>query len=118
MKRMLTCIVCPMGCSLTVELEGKNVVSVTGNTCKRGVVYAESECTNPQRTVTSTVRCANGEMIAVKTDRPIPKEKVYDCMKQINAARPKTPIAIGDVILEDVYGSKVVATQHSTGHEV
>lgn len=110
MKRNLTCIVCPMGCSIEVELEGGNVVSVTGNTCKRGEVYAKNECTNPQRTITTTVKCKNGAVVPVKTDRTIPKEKMAECMKIINAASPDLPISVGDVIIENVFGSNVVAT--------
>ena len=68
-KRELICIGCPMGCPLTVEMNGKEVVSVSGNTCKRGATYAEKEVTNPTRIVTSTVRVLGGtaEMVSVKT---------------------------------------------------
>ena len=45
--RNLTCISCPMGCALTATLEGGEVISVTGNTCKRGDIYARKEVTNP-----------------------------------------------------------------------
>lgn len=34
-KRNLTCIGCPMGCALLVEMDGKEIISVTGNTCKK-----------------------------------------------------------------------------------
>ena len=112
MERKLTCIICPMGCQLTVQLEGKQVVSITGNTCPRGKVYAENECTDPQRTVTSTVRCTDGSLVSVKTDRPIPKEKMAECMARINQAVAKLPISIGDIIIEDVFGSNIVATQN------
>ena len=112
MERKLTCIICPLGCSLTVQVEDKKVLSVEGNTCPRGQKYAESECTNPQRTVTSTVRCTDGSLVSVKTDRPIPKEKMMDCMVRINRTVAALPIAIGDVILEDVFGSRIVATQN------
>lgn len=113
MTRNLTCIVCPLGCQLTVELEGEKVLSVSGNTCKRGEEYAKNECTNPQRTVTSTVKCTDGTVVSVKTDRPIPKDKMNECMKMINAAKPDLPISVGDVIIEDVFGSKLVATQNA-----
>ena len=112
MKRELTCIVCPVGCTLSVEIGGSKVISVSGNTCKRGVAYAEDECIAPKRTVTTTVRCQNGALLPVKTATPIPKEKVHDAMKIINKANPHLPILIGDVIIEDVYGSKVVATKN------
>lgn len=50
--------------------------------------------------------------MAVKTDRPIPKEKMEACMARINEAVAALPICIGDVILEDVFGSNIVATQN------
>lgn len=110
MTRNLTCIVCPVGCSLTVELDGKTVHSVTGNTCPRGKAYAETECIAPMRIVTSTVRCTNGRVVAVKTDRPIPKEKMHACMARINSVIAPLPISAGDVIIEDVFGSDIIAT--------
>ena len=112
MKRELTCIVCPIGCQLTVELENGKVTAVGGNTCPRGKVYAENECTNPQRTITSTVKCSDGSMVAVKTDRTIPKEKMFECMEIINNKILDLPVSIGDVIIEDVFGSNIVATQN------
>ena len=53
--RNLTCIGCPLGCAITVTMDGGNVVSITGNTCKRGSDYASKEVTHPTRIVTSTV---------------------------------------------------------------
>lgn len=113
MTRELICIICPRGCALKVEMEEGKIKSVTGNSCQRGVKYAEDECCNPVRTVTSTVRCDDGRMIAVKTDRPIPKDKVFECMKIINGARVNLPVSIGDVVVDDVFGSKVVATENA-----
>lgn len=110
MQRELTCIVCPMGCSLHVELEDGAVKSVSGNTCKRGEEYAKNECVNPMRTVTSTVKCGDGTPIPVKTDRTIPKDKIAECMKIINNATAVLPVSVGDVIIEDVFGSNIVAT--------
>lgn len=113
MKREMTCIICPIGCTLLAELEDGKVLSVTGNTCPRGKAYAETECTHPMRTVTSTVRTENGGIVAVKTDKPIPKAQVFDCMKQINAHTAKLPVHIGDVLIEDVCGSRIVATANA-----
>ena len=110
MIRELTCIVCPIGCSLKAEVVDGKVLQVTGNTCPRGKTYAENECTNPMRTITSTVICEDGTPVPVKTDRTIPKEKMLDAMKIINKATAHLPIKIGDVIIEDVYGSNIVAT--------
>ena len=105
MKRNLTCIVCPIGCQLSVTLEDGVVTEVTGNTCPRGKQYAIDECTNPVRTVTSTVRTVGGGVIPVKTDRPIPKELMFDCMKEINKAVATLPVRIGDVLIENVLGT-------------
>lgn len=112
MERKLTCVVCPLGCDLTVQLEDGKVVAVSGNTCPRGKVYAETECVNPMRTVCSTMRCDDGSMVAVKTDRPIPKAQMFACMRRINEAVATLPVKVGDVLLTDVCGSNVVATQN------
>ena len=110
MERKLTCIICPLGCELNVKLEEGKVISVSGNTCKRGEIYAKNECTNPQRTITSTLRCEDGSLVPVKTDRPLPKGKIEECMKIINAATAKLPVRVGDIIIKDVFGANIVAT--------
>ncbi len=112
MKRELTCIVCPMGCTLLAEIENNEVLSVTGNTCPRGARYAQAECTNPQRTVTTTMKCSDGGVVSVKTDTTIPKDKIFECMEIINNTVVSLPISVGDVIIKDIFGSNVVATQN------
>ncbi len=113
MERLLTCIVCPRGCQLKVELgDAGEVLSVSGNICKRGLDYAEAECTHPVRTVTSTVRCADGAVVAVKTSATVPKEKMLEVMAEINSVTAPNRINVGDVIIENVAGTgaDVVAT--------
>lgn len=110
--RELTCIVCPRGCQLCVELDGNAVLGVSGNFCPRGKVYAENECINPQRTVTSTMKCSDGGVVSVKTDTTIPKSEIMNCMKLINASTAELPVKIGDVLISDVFGSNVVATDN------
>ena len=117
MKRELTCIVCPVGCSLVAEFEDGKVLSVTGNKCPRGKAYAETECIAPMRTITTTVKCENGEIISVKTKKPIPKEKIFDAMEIINKTNPVLPISIGDVIIKNVFGCNIVATQNKLYEE-
>ncbi len=112
MTRELTCIICPMGCMMTAEIENGKVVGVTGNTCPRGKIYATNECTNPTRTITTTVRCKSGELLPVKTSSPVPKDKIKEAMKIINKLSPVLPISIGDVIIEDVFKSKIVAAKN------
>ena len=111
MKRELTCIACPLGCGLTVELDGEKVISVVGNTCPRGKDYAISECISPVRTLTTTMMCENGETVSVKTKAPIPKGKIFEAMKIINQTPAHPPIRVGDVLISDLFGTDVVATQ-------
>ena len=109
MKREMTCIVCPLGCKMMVEnIDGK--ITVSGNTCPRGEKYAENECINPQRTITTTIKCIDGGVVPVKTDRTIPKDKMFECMKIINNTVALLPIEVGDVIIKNVFGADVVAT--------
>ena len=114
MIRELTCIVCPKGCQLKVELEDKKVISVTGNTCKRGVTYAETECIAPMRTLTTTAAVEGGGVVPVKTDKAIPKELLLDAMKEVNAARVKADAKLGDVVIENLLGTgaNVVTTRN------
>jgi len=111
-KRELTCIGCPMGCLLEAQLEGDKVLSISGNTCRRGEVYAQKELTNPTRIVTTTVRTRDGGVIPVKTAADIPKGSIMDCMKELKALTVEGSIQIGQVILEDAAGTgvNVVAT--------
>ena len=107
MKRELTCIVCPIGCQLSVTLENGIVTEVTGNTCPRGKQYAIDECTNPVRTITTTARTSNGGVIPVKTAAPIPKELMFDCMKEIDRSVVTLPAKIGDMVIENLLGTGV-----------
>ncbi|MBR7061711.1 MAG: DUF1667 domain-containing protein, partial [Clostridia bacterium] len=58
MKRKIICIICPRSCEMEAEVVD-GAVNVTGFGCQRGKRYAEAECINPVRTVTSTV-CVEG----------------------------------------------------------
>ena len=114
-KHELTCIGCPMGCALTVEINGKEILSVAGYTCERGRAYAEKEVTAPARIVTSTVRVqGNGGqgIVSVKTQSDIPKEKVFDCIRALKDVTVLAPVFPGEVILENAAdtGIAVIAT--------
>ena len=115
----LTCIGCPMGCALTVEMEGEEVIRVSGNTCKRGDVYARKEVTDPTRIVTSTVRVVHGksDMVSVKTKEDIPKGKIFECIKELKNVQAEAPVHIGDVVAANIAGTgvDVVATRNVEG---
>lgn len=95
------CTICPMGCKILVDA-GKNV---TGNTCKRGEKYAIQEVTAPERTLTTTMYAEGNIMVPVKTDRPVPREKLSACMKEINCRTLILPIEAGNIIIENIGGT-------------
>ena len=99
----LTCIVCPRGCRLKVD---DNMV-VTGNSCPRGEKYAINELTNPTRTITSSIRVNNRPyiLVSVKTDKPVPKDKMFDVMKEIDKLSIDAPTRIGQVVSTNVLGT-------------
>lgn len=114
-KREIVCIGCPMGCLMEVELENNNVIKVTGNTCKRGETYAQKECTNPTRIVTSTVKVVGGKetMLPIKTERDIPKDKILMCISELKGIVVKAPIHTGDIVVSNIAGTgvNVIATK-------
>ena len=113
MIKELTCICCPMGCSLSAQIENGEVVSVTGNTCIRGENYAKSEVTAPVRTVTTTVVSESGRPIPVKTKEPVAKEKIFETVEQIKKTKVSLPVKMGDVVISNVAdtGIDIVATR-------
>ena len=114
MIKTVTCIECPMGCQISVEVIDGKVENIEGNNCLRGKSYATDEMICPKRIVTSTVRADNGELIPVKTDNPVKKSEMMEVMSKINRSVCKTPICIGDVIVENIAeGINLVATGNS-----
>lgn len=113
-KKELICIGCPLGCAITVEMEGTKIKRITGNTCPRGKTYAEREVINPMRTVTSTVKVTGGEkeIVSVKTRTEIPKGKIFDVMHELKDIVVMAPVNIGDILAENVAGTgtEIVAT--------
>ena len=108
----MICINCPKGCEMDVEVDG-DVVTVSGNTCPKGEVYARSEVTNPTRMVTGLVRIAGmRKPLPVKTRTAIPKGKIDATLFAMHQATVQLPVKIGDVVIEDVAGTgiDVVAT--------
>lgn len=111
--RTLTCIVCPIGCSLLLE-EKNGEWSVDGNLCPKGRKFALDEATHPMRTLTSTVRTTNPEMprLPVRTDGEIPKALMPDVMELINRTLLRHSTDIGEVIIGNVLdtGVNIIST--------
>lgn len=114
MEISIICISCPVGCRLTVDIENNAVTTVKGNMCKRGRLYAEQEATAPLRTLTGNMRAKGCKApFSVISDRPIPKNRLLDCAKELKQHNPSPPIAMGDVVIEDILetGCNIIATQ-------
>lgn len=116
MIRELTCIGCPMGCALQVDIENGEVIKISGNTCKKGEEYGKKECTNPTRIITSSVRVKGGEIqvVSVKTDSDIPKDKIKECIIALKNIEVNAPINIGDIVVKNVLGTgaNIVCTRN------
>ncbi|MGL4771952.1 MAG: DUF1667 domain-containing protein [Clostridium sp.] len=114
-NKELTCIGCPKGCHLTVSIENNEVLEVKGFSCKVGEEYGKTECTNPTRIVTSIIKVTNGEvpMVPCKTSSPIPKNKIFEVLKEIKPLTVNAPISIGDILIENVCNtnSNIIATR-------
>jgi len=112
MKREITCIVCPRGCRMTADIQG-DTITVTGHTCPRGEKHAMDEILHPVRSLTSIVRVSNrpDTMVSVKSEAPIPKGEMFAIMEKIHAASVEAPVAIGDCIIDNVCGTRIVATK-------
>ena len=109
--KKLTCICCPLGCSIEADMQGGSVVAVRGNGCPNGEKYAHTELTAPVRTLTSTVALVNSKsgmrLAPVRSSEPIPKDKLFDCMKEIANISVSAPVRIGDTVLQNAAGTGI-----------
>lgn len=109
-KKELTCIGCPMGCTLVVELsdDGSSIV-VTGNSCPSGEKYAIKEVTNPTRILTTTVEVKGGikPRVSIKSASDLPKKSLMECVKFLKNYSVEAPVHIGDVVCKNILGTGV-----------
>ena len=104
--RVMNCIMCPMGCEITVTVENGYVTGVKGNSCPRGAKYARDEVTAPKRVLTSTVHIEGGilPMLPVVSADVLPKGKIMDCARYLRGVKVHAPVKAGDVIVKDILG--------------
>ena len=118
MEQMITCINCPVGCQMNVQLsDDHKVLSVTGNTCPRGAKYAIQECTAPERMVTAVIPVAGSWIpLSVKSAAPVPKKMIRDVMKALSSVAVSLPVHAGDVVVRNILGTgtDIVATRSLT----
>lgn len=108
MEKNMVCIVCPVGCRMTVTVEDKKI-EVAHNKCKRGEVYGTEEMTNPTRMITSTIKINDGLLrrLPVRTLQPVPKGMIFECMDIINNMAIDAPVKMGEVVIENICGTGV-----------
>lgn len=108
----MVCIVCPRGCHLQVNEE---TLEVTGNSCVRGAEYGKNEVTSPMRTVTGSVSIIGGihPRLAVRTDRAIPKDKMFDVVGVLHAFTAYAPVKRGQILIENVCntGANIISSR-------
>lgn len=113
MRKKLVCVSCPVGCELEVEVKAGRVTSVTGNRCPRGEAYAQEEAVDPKRVLMSLVKVVGGErpVVAVRTNRPIPRRLIPKAMELIRSLALEAPVEPGQLVADVVNGAQLIATQ-------
>ena len=113
-EKTVRCIVCPTGCEIHVKNVSGELI-IEGHTCKRGEEYAKTEFIAPRRILTTTMRVKNGliPLIPVRTNIPIPKEKLVDVLKEIAKLEIEAPLVMGDILINNVLGldANVIASR-------
>ncbi len=115
-EKEIICVSCPMGCRVTVQAQGGDIMSITGNDCPKGIKYAKEEFINPVRILPTTVKVIGGELplVSVKTEKAIPKRLLLKAMVEIAEIEVKAPVEIGQIIKDNLIGTgvKLVATRN------
>ncbi|MBQ6117870.1 MAG: DUF1667 domain-containing protein [Clostridia bacterium] len=108
----IVCIVCPKSCRISAT--PGDLSAITGHSCRRGYQFALDELTAPKRTVCTTVKTVFPEapVLPVKTSAGIPKDKIFDLMRAVNAFTLEKRVARGETVIPDALslGVDVVAT--------
>lgn len=112
--RRFHCTTCPSECSLSVEVSidgtgAARAISVQGNRCKRGRIFAEQEITRPMRILATTVVVDGGDerLLPVRTAQPIPRDLHMRAMEDIRHAHVTAPVRMGDIVMSDLLGTGV-----------
>ena len=115
-KKHFTCVICPLGCEIDVELQNGNVVSMEGSKCEKGKEFVLQELEEAMRILTTTVpvKGAKWAMLPVRTDKPIPKRLLSKVIEQLADIELHAPVKMYHVIVKDVAGTdaSIVATRN------
>ena len=113
-EKKITCVTCPLGCKLKINIENNKIVSISGSQCKKGIKFAEGEIKDPRRILTTTIKLkAQGRKEApfnrlpVRSVAPAPKDKILEIIKEVRKIKVSPPIKMGDIIAKNIIGSGV-----------
>jgi CxxC motif-containing protein len=104
----LVCVICPNSCLLSVDRNGGDV-RVANNGCDRGAKFAVKEATDPERTLTSTIKVTNGELplVSVRSDAPVKKDELSALVKTLDIRVIEAPVASGQVLFSGLGKNQV-----------
>lgn len=115
MLKKYTCIICPNGCEISAQIEDDKIQSLQGALCKRGEEYVRQELTAPMRNIASSVLVKNGELplVSVRLTHPIPKDRIFDAMREIKKIQLEAPVNAGQVVIHNLLNldTDVIATK-------
>ena len=102
--KYITCIGCPKGCQIKVYKNENGDIVAEDYFCKRGEEYAIQEYIDPKRILTTTMKVKNGilPLIPVRSNIPVPKDRLIDCMKVIAMIETGIPIKMGDILIPNI----------------
>ena len=104
--RVITCIICPIGCKAKVTIKNGKIFKIEDVECPRGEEYVTREIEAPVRDFFTTVRIkgANIPVLPVRSTQPIPKDKMLDCALELANIVVDAPVEAGDVIVKNLLG--------------
>ena len=113
--KQITCITCPIGCRITVEvIDGEYRFS--GNQCKRGAEFAETELVSPKRSLATTVRTVfpGVPVLPVRTSGEVPKGMITDIIRELSRFVVTEKIGIGEIVTANILGTgcDIIATSN------
>ena len=106
MAENIICIVCPLGCKMEVEKEGRAIKKVVGQRCKDGKEYAQKEVFFSSRVLTTTVKTdiPGSPLLPVRSEKELPQKKLIDCMEYISKQSVSGSVELGQAVIEDILG--------------
>ena len=105
-EQEIICIVCPRGCHIKVNTDENGEYTFSGNQCNRGPVYVKTELTAPTRMLTTTIPIYNAllKRLPIASEAPLPKQKIFEAVKELKGFSVKAPIKAGDIVYENILG--------------